>query len=158
MISGRMFLAVAPSLIIQANFIDLACNVRYSFSVCVHAEFPHSLHQIHLMQRTCSIALVLFPCRSLLVQFLIILCMVGLDVGIQTGEETKNRPLIIANSVGLVVMAVWSWLAYRAVKHENRKLAWVLTVLLPIMYILPVVDITLGESRATAQCCMSALC
>lgn len=91
-------------------------------------------------------------------QFLIILCMVGLDVGIQTGNERKNNPLIIANSVGLVVMAIWSWLAYRAVKHEDRRLAWVLTVLLPIMYILPVVDITLGELRITAACSMSALC
>lgn len=89
---------------------------------------------------------------------MIILCMVGLDVGIQTGEERKNNPLIIANSVGLIVMAIWSWLAYRAVKHEDRRLAWVLTVLLPIMYILPVVDITLGKLRLTAACFMSALC
>lgn len=78
--------------------------------------------------------------------------MVGLDVGIQTGEERKNHPLIIANSVGLVVMAIWSWLAYRAVKHEDRKLAWGLTVLLPIMYILPVVDITLGELCCYISC------
>lgn len=78
-------------------------------------------------------------------QFLIILCMVGLDVGIQTGPgQPNNKPLIIVNSVGLIVMAVWSWLAYRAVKHEDRVLAWVLTVLLPIMYILPIVDIVLG--------------
>ena len=84
--------------------------------------------------------------------------MVGLDVGIQTGQERKNSPLIIANSVGLVVMAIWSYLAYRAVKHEDRKLAWVLTVLLPIMYILPVVDITLGELKPTERCFMSALC
>ena len=91
------------------------------------------------------------PWRFLLVQFLIILCMVGLDVGIQTGQDRKNIALIIANSVGLVVMAIWSWLAYRAVKHEDRKLAWILTVLLPITYILPVVDITLGESRANRR-------
>ncbi len=71
--------------------------------------------------------------------------MVGLDVGIQTGPgQPNNKPLIIVNSVGLIVMAVWSWLAYRAVKHEDRVLAWVLTVLLPIMYILPIVDIVLG--------------
>ncbi|KAL3160650.1 hypothetical protein ABBQ32_010571 [Trebouxia sp. C0010 RCD-2024] len=82
------------------------------------------------------------------IQFLIILCMVGLDVGIQTGEARKNHPLIIANSVGLVVMAIWGWLAYRAVKHEDTKLAWGLTVLLPIMYILPVVDITLGYASS----------
>lgn len=75
--------------------------------------------------------------------------MVGLDVGIQTGASSKNHPLIIANSVGLVVMAIWGWLAYRAVKHEDTKLAWGLTVLLPIMYILPVVDITLGELLTT---------
>ncbi|DBA89209.1 hypothetical protein WJX77_000076 [Trebouxia sp. C0004] len=79
------------------------------------------------------------------VQFLIILCMVGLDVGIQTGPgQPNNKPLIIVNSVGLIVMVVWSWLAYRAVKHEDRVLAWVLTVFLPIMYILPIVDIVLG--------------
>ena len=71
--------------------------------------------------------------------------MVGLDVGIQTGDDSKNHPLIIANSVGLVVMAIWGWLSYRAVKLEDRRLAWLLTVLLPIIYILPVVDITLGE-------------
>jgi len=79
-------------------------------------------------------------------QFLIILCMVGLD-GVQTGPgQPNNKPLIIVNSVGLIVMAVWSWLAYRAVKHEDRVLAWVLTVLLPIMYILPIVDIVLGTA------------
>ena len=89
-------------------------------------------------------------------QFLIILCMVALDVAIQTGDGHKNYPLIIANSVGLVVMAVWGWLAYRAVKHEDRKLAWLLTVLLPIMYILPIVDITLGESpQALFASCLS---
>lgn len=98
-----------------------------------------------------------FRTHFLLVQFLIILCMVGLDVGIQTGEERKNNPLIIANSVGLVVMAVWSWLAYRAVKHEDRKLAWGLTVLLPIMYILPVVDITLGELCCCISCTFCSL-
>ena len=81
--------------------------------------------------------------------------MVALDVGIQTGDSHKNHPLIIANSVGLVVMAVWGWLAYRAVKHEDRKLAWILTVLLPIMYILPIVDITLGE-LPRASLCLSA--
>ena len=106
----------------------------------------------------CDIGYSFGVCHSLPVQFLIILCMVGLDVGIQTGEERKNNPLIIANSVGLIVMAIWSWLAYRAVKHEDRRLAWVLTVLLPIMYILPVVDITLGKLRLTAACFMSALC
>lgn len=82
--------------------------------------------------------------------------MVGLDVGIQTGEARKNYPLIIANSVGLVVMAIWGWLAYRAVKHEDTRLAWGLTVLLPIMYILPVVDITLGQLLTTKICIMSA--
>ena len=76
-------------------------------------------------------------------------------MGIQTGEARKNHPLIIANSVGLVVMAIWAWLAYRAVKHEDTKLAWGLTVLLPIMYILPVVDITLGES---ADNCSHGVC
>lgn len=82
-----------------------------------------------------------------MLQFLIILCMVGLDVGVQTGPgQPNNKPLIIVNSVGLIVMAVWSWLAYRAVKHEDRVLAWVLTVLLPIMYILPIVDIVLGTA------------
>ena len=70
--------------------------------------------------------------------------MVGLDVGIQTGGQPRNKPLIIVNSVGLVVMAIWGWLAYRAVKHEDRALAWILTILLPAMYILPVVDIVLG--------------
>ena len=84
-------------------------------------------------------------------QFLIILCVVGLDVGIQTtnaglAQQPKNHPLIISNSVGLVVMLVWSLFAYRAVKHEDKGLAWLLTVVLPIMYILPVVDIVLGES------------
>ena len=73
--------------------------------------------------------------------------MVGLDVGIQTGPgQHNNKPLIIVNSVGLIVMAFWSWLACRAVKHEDRVLAWVLTVLLPIMYILPIVDIVLGTA------------
>ena len=79
--------------------------------------------------------------------------MVGLDVGIQTGPgQHNNKPLIIVNSVGLIVMAFWSWLAYRAVKHEDRVLAWVLTVLLPIMYILPIVDIVLGT--ALSFCCL----
>lgn len=71
--------------------------------------------------------------------------MVGLDVGIQTGKgQPHNKPLIIVNTVGLAVMAVWGWLAYRAVKHEDKVLAWILTALLPIMYILPIVDIVLG--------------
>ncbi len=66
-------------------------------------------------------------------------------MGIQTGyQKPKNHPLIIVNSVGLVVMAVWGYLAYRAVKHEDRALAWVLTVFLPAMYILPIVDIVIG--------------
>ena len=80
-------------------------------------------------------------------QFLIILCMVGLDVGIQTGTALHNDPLIIVNSAGLVIMAVWCWLAYRAVKHEDRILAWILTAFLPVNYILPIVDIVLGKKR-----------
>ena len=43
-------------------------------------------------------------------------------------------------------MLIWSLFAFRAVKYEDKNLAWLLTVVLPIMYILPVVDIVLGES------------
>lgn len=84
-------------------------------------------------------------------QFLIILCMVGLDVGIQTtpkgaSKRPKSDPLIISNSIGLIVMLIWSLFAFRAVKYEDKNMAWLLTVVLPIMYILPVVDIVLGET------------
>ena len=84
-------------------------------------------------------------------QFVIILCMVGLDVGIQTSDahirRPKNHRLIISNSIGLVVMLAWSFVAFHAVKHENKGLAWILTIFLPIMYILPVVDIVFGEPQ-----------
>lgn len=85
--------------------------------------------------------------------------MVGLDVGIQTSDPyTKrpmNKPLIITNSIGLIVMLVWSFVAFRAVKHESKGMAWMLTIFLPIMYILPVVDIVLGEQNTTppSLCC-----
>ena len=92
-------------------------------------------------------------------QFVIILCMVGLDVGIQTSDaytqRPKNRRLIISNSIGLIVMLAWSFVAFRAVKHENKGLAWILTVFLPIMYILPVVDIVFGEYAGCLQCSCS---
>lgn len=87
-------------------------------------------------------------------QFVIILCMVGLDVGIQTSDgpvrQPKNHPLIISNSIGLIIMLAWSFVAFRAVKHENKNLTWILTIFLPIMYILPVVDIVLGEALSCA--------
>lgn len=92
-------------------------------------------------------------------QFYIILFMIGLDVSLDTNtinyiggrrvitqHKGKNTALIITNSVGLLFNAAWCFAAYLAVKWESQRWTTTLQVLAPISYIMPIVDILLGET------------
>lgn len=106
-----------------------------------------------------------------LLQFYIILFMIGLDVSLDTNTITypggrrtvavhkgKNTALIITNSVGLLFNAAWCFAAYLAVKWESQRWTTTLQVLAPISYIMPIVDILLGEGLNSRLLLLRAWC
>ena len=93
--------------------------------------------------------------------------MIGLDISLDTNTITfgkdgkreilqhkgKNTALIITNSVGILFNAAWCLAAYLAVKWESLRWTTTIQVLAPISYIMPIVDILLGEPHLSTRSC-----
>ena len=78
-------------------------------------------------------------------QLLLILFLIGVDVGVSTGPERRNNSaLIITNTVGLLLNAAWVTGAYWAVHEEKTRAAVGLMAALPITFAMPAADIALG--------------
>ena len=92
-----------------------------------------------------------------LLQFLLILFLIGVDVAVSTGPErsTNNSALIITNTVGFVVNAAWVTAAYWAVHEEKTRAALGLMAVLPVTFAMPVVDIALGEQASQPTCTLA---
>ena len=85
-------------------------------------------------------------------QLLLILFLIGVDVGVSTGPKhsNNNNALIITNTVGLLLNAAWVTGAYWAVHEEKVRAAVGLMAALPITFAMPAVDIVLGMPTAFA--------
>ena len=87
-----------------------------------------------------------------MMQFLIILFLLGINVATSTGHHQRdNAPMIITNACGLLINLLWVALAYWTVLNEHCRVAGALVACLVPCLGMPIINIVLCEFPPMAR-------